>query len=273
MKFSLLIAHYNNHIYFKDCLKSIINQTFSDFEIVILDDFSNQDSYNSICESIKNDSRFSIYRNDENKGVGYTKNKLIELAKGEICGFLDPDDALVPNAVEKSLDMHSKFKDCSSTYSKMMMCNENLNPMYLFKRTSKIINQDPLFVNIDTSVAHFFSFKKSKIIDFSPYIDYTLRAAVDQDLYLKLYEKGNFIYINEPLYNYRLHSEGVSQSSNKNNAKSEFKKVIRNTLERRNVIQLNGKDVNMLSDDELYSSLVTRENSISMKFKKLLCRF
>ena len=108
MKFSILIAHYNNDLFFKDCYNSIINQSYQDFEVIIVDDYSEVTSIKEVKNLIKNDIRFKFFQNSSNKGVGYTKNKCIEFASGDICGFVDPDDALRNDAVEKMVEFFKK---------------------------------------------------------------------------------------------------------------------------------------------------------------------
>ena len=66
MKFSILIAHYNNFEYFKDCYQSIISQTYQNFEVIILDDCSTDDSYEKVKNLVKDDHKFKIFKNDEN---------------------------------------------------------------------------------------------------------------------------------------------------------------------------------------------------------------
>lgn len=88
-KISILIANYNNGHFFKDCYDSLINQTLQEFEVVVLDDCSSDDSFEVIQNIIKKDDRFKLFKNDTNRKVGFTKRKLVELANSEICGFLD----------------------------------------------------------------------------------------------------------------------------------------------------------------------------------------
>ena len=66
-------------------------------EVYVLDDCSTDNSVDVILDMIKDDSRFMFCKNTTNKGCGFTKAKCIELAKGDICGFLDGDDALTAN--------------------------------------------------------------------------------------------------------------------------------------------------------------------------------
>lgn len=86
--FSVLIANYNNKQYLEECFISLQNQSYQKFEVIILDDQSTDDSISLIHKLVGDDNRFLIYVNDVNKGVGYTKNKLVSLANGEICGFV-----------------------------------------------------------------------------------------------------------------------------------------------------------------------------------------
>ena len=158
MKFSVLIAHYNNAEYFMQCYESLKKQTFQDFEIIVVDDCSTDGSFETIQEQCQNYSRIKFFQNPENKGVGFTKRRCVEEASGEICGFVDPDDALTEDAIEISVKAHDN--KCVAAYSQLYFCDENLNVQKVFKNTKKIKNNNPLFFNIQFEVAHFFSFTK-----------------------------------------------------------------------------------------------------------------
>ena len=138
MKFSVLIAHYNNAEYFMQCYESLKKQTFQDFEIIVVDDCSTDDSFEKIQNYCNGDSRVKFFQNSENKGVGFTKKRCVEEASGEICGFVDPDDALTENAIEISVKAYNE--NYIATYSQFYLCDENLNIQNIFKRTKKIKN-------------------------------------------------------------------------------------------------------------------------------------
>ena len=76
--------------------------------------------------SIAKDERIHVYFNDVNKGCGYTKARCIDLANGEFCGFLDPDDLLMPEAIEKTIEILCKDSSVSLVSSKMFMADKNL---------------------------------------------------------------------------------------------------------------------------------------------------
>lgn len=265
MKFSILIAHYNNAHFFKQCYESLKNQTFHDFEIIVVDDCSTDGSLEEIEEFTKNDQRVKIFKNQENKGVGYTKKRCVELAEGEICGFVDPDDALMPDALETNIEVYNK-KNIVAAYSQFYLCDEELNIKKTFRNSTEIKNKNVFFFNVNFEVAHFFTFKKEKYLE-TDGINAELSSAVDQDLYLKLYEKGDFYFINRPLYLYRLHEKGVSQEkSKKEKLNSNWNKVLRNTLERRRIVRLYGKNVSEIESLQHY--ILKKQNTLFKRFIK-----
>lgn len=107
---SLIIPLYNAEKYIRRCLDSAMQQTFSDMEIIVVNDGS-EDSSLEICrEYEKLDSRFCII-DKENTGVSDSRNRAIDLAKGEYLQFLDSDDWLAPDATE-SLVYAAKKHNC-----------------------------------------------------------------------------------------------------------------------------------------------------------------
>lgn len=266
IKFSVLIANYNNGRYFKECYDSIIAQSFTNWEVIIVDDTSTDDSVKIIREIIEGDNRFRLYENASNKGCGFTKGKCMEYAEGEICGYLDPDDALYPNALERSVEEYENNPEIVATYSRMMMCNENLISDHTFSKTKQIYN-DEYFFNCPVQFAHFFTFKKEIYLKTSG-IDPELKSAVDQDLYLKILDHGNPTFINEDLYKYRLHSNGISQFKSKKKAKESFAKVIFNSIKRRGIKIINNKKVpEKYSNQEEIYSLLEYQTKIAYRLK------
>lgn len=271
IKFSILIANYNNGKYFKECYDSIMAQEYENWEAVILDDASTDDSVNVIKNIIGDDSRFRVLENAENSGVGITKSKLIELAEGDICGFVDPDDAITPTAISSSIECFQK-KEVVLTYSIFMSCDENLQPFSPFG-TRQVKNNDRCFFNYPIQIAHFVCFDR-KIYLQTEKMNTAMKISEDQDLYLKMYEKGKVKFINEVNYLYRLHSGGISQNDNKPKSYEYFAKVIFNAMKRRNLKKINGKKVpdQYTSSEEIYA-LLEYQHSISYRIKKKISIF
>lgn len=240
-KFSILIANYNNGQFFRACYESIITQTFTNWEVIIVDDCSTDDSAALIKDIIQSDSRFKLYKNETNKGCGFTKRKCVEYAGGELCGFLDPDDALSPIALEKSVAAYESLPGIVATYSQMTMCDENLVAVKMFSQIKRIYNT-PYFFNCPIQISHFFTFRKETYFK-TEGINPELKSAVDQDLYLKILEHGNPEFIQENLYLYRLHAKGISQFKSKEGARNHFAKVIYAAMKRRGLTMINAMEI------------------------------
>ena len=264
--FSILIAHYNNFEYFKQCYDSLKKQTYQDFEIIVVDDCSTDDSFEKIQNYCNGDSRVKFFQNSENKGVGFTKKRCVEEASGEICGFVDPDDALTEDAIELSVKAHNN--DCIATYSQFYLCDENLKIKKIFKKTTKVKNNNPLFFNIHFEVAHFFTFKKEAYLR-TEGINPNYKVAEDIDYILKLYEIGSFQFIKKPLYLYRIHKTGLSHDETKIKIKNEtWHNVILNATKRRNIKKLYGKEVDSIK--HLPKFIFQKENTLLKKIKRKL---
>lgn len=209
VKFSILIANYNNGRFFKDCYDSIVSQEYKDFEVVIVDDASTDHSVKEIESLIKNDPRFIFSKNETNKGCGYTKARCAQLAQGEICAFVDPDDALEPMALQTMIRVFGSNKNVSLVYSKYRRYNDTLKELISEHQLRPVNAKDPLFFNLAGVISHFAAFSKKAYQETGGIDPYMLRA-VDQDLYLKLCETGEVIVVDEFLYKYRVHQAGIS---------------------------------------------------------------
>lgn len=96
-KISIVIPIYNGEKYIKTALISIQRQSFRDIQIIMVDDFSEDNSVNIIKELMKDDPRIDLYLNEENKGIFYSKTKGVMHAKGKYVMILDEDDMYIQN--------------------------------------------------------------------------------------------------------------------------------------------------------------------------------
>lgn len=122
IKVSLIISVFNGEKYLRECLDSVIRQTLKEIEVICLNDGSTDKSKEILAEYSK-DSRFKII-NQENIGLGASRNKGMELAKGEYIAFLDADDWLVDNALETAYN-EAKNKNTDITMFQMINYKEN----------------------------------------------------------------------------------------------------------------------------------------------------
>ena len=105
---SLIIPVYNAEKYLRRCLTSAMEQTFKDMEILVVNDGSTDESLQICREYAQMDSRFHII-NKENTGVSDSRNRAIQIAKGDYLQFMDSDDWLTPDATETLVYAAQKF--------------------------------------------------------------------------------------------------------------------------------------------------------------------
>lgn len=231
--FSILIAQYNNGQYFEDCYKSIMAQTYQNWEVIIVDDCSTDDSVKIMKKIIGEDSRYKIEVLPENRGCGFTKRRLAELANGEICAFLDPDDAITAEAIAVMIAEHAKHPEAAAIYSKPYFCDKNLT-IQQERKSQQVENGHSLFFDFDGYIFALMSYKKS-FYDKTVGINSYLQRAVDKDLVLKLYEVGPCILLDKALYKYRIHNSGISNTRYTDKAYFWYWVAIIDAAKRRNI--------------------------------------
>ncbi|MBB4823649.1 glycosyltransferase involved in cell wall biosynthesis [Sporosarcina luteola] len=104
-KLSVLTTIFNGEKYLKDMFESVFSQTFSDFEWIIVDDGSTDNTWKKLKKYQKFDERIRLYKLDTNKGVGYANRFALSLAQGEYIAKVDVDDISKPKRFEKQVDV------------------------------------------------------------------------------------------------------------------------------------------------------------------------
>jgi len=101
---SVIMPVYNAEAYLHEAIESILNQTFADFEFIIIDDCSTDESYEIIKKYAKLDRRIVVLRNYENLKLSKTLNKAIKISKGKYVARMDADDISMPDRLKKQFD-------------------------------------------------------------------------------------------------------------------------------------------------------------------------
>ena len=123
VKFSVIIPVYNSEKYLKECLDSLVNQTFKDFEIICINDGSTDNSKKLLEEYANKDDRINVY-SQENQGVGAARNYGMTLAKGKYINFLDSDDILSANALKSAYEFLEKHAEIDVVSIPIFFFNE-----------------------------------------------------------------------------------------------------------------------------------------------------
>ena len=105
---SIIVPVYNVEKWIEDCLQSIEEQSFGDFEMICLDDCSTDGSWSIVERYASLDPRIKLYRNDRNRGLSYTRNRGMSLASGKYILFVDSDDMIVSDTLDVVFDRAEK---------------------------------------------------------------------------------------------------------------------------------------------------------------------
>lgn len=205
VRMTVMMANYNNSAYIKEAIESVINQTFSSWELLIVDDKSKDDSLN-IIEKFTSDNRIKLFKNNKNKGYIYSLKKLIKLSSSDVLCILDSDDALMPEALETMFEAHKHNQQYGFIYSNYMICDEYMHAKHIGncgKIPEGISN-----ITCDC-VSHFRTYKKSAYLKTDGY-DESILYAEDKDITFKLEEVTKLLFVDEILYKYRVVSNSQS---------------------------------------------------------------
>jgi len=206
---SVIIPVFNRENEFKRALTSVINQTYQNFEIIIIDDCSNNNIYNIIKGF--NDKRIKFFKNKENKGVSYSRNTGIKNSQYDIICFLDSDDEW--------------FKDKLKLQINFLIKNKNLNVVHaeeLWIRNFKRVNQgkrhkksggDIFIRSLELCLMSPSSIMlKKNIFERYGYFNEKLPVCEDYDMWLKISAFESVGFIEKPLiYKYGGHSGQLSR--------------------------------------------------------------
>lgn len=198
--FSVLIANYNNGSYLLESIESVRKQSYSHWEIIIVDDGSTDNSQDIYRQLLK-DKRIHIYYNQQNKGCSYTKHQCVIHSQGVFCGFLDPDDVLLPNALSVTVNALLNDSNIVLTFSRHYVCDEKLNRV-ADSRLLRLKDGESYFEHHDYQAEVFAGFRKKAYCEMGG-LDTTIKRGVDADLYFRLEERGRIKIINEFTYLYR----------------------------------------------------------------------
>ena len=205
-KISVLIPTYNTREeYLREAIESVLRQTFADFEFIILDDCSPDPNVEKVVKSYA-DSRIRFYKNEQNIGISKTRNKLIELARGEYLAVMDHDDVSLPERFEKEaayLDTHPDVGLVSCKAEKFPRGGLTKNP-----ENDKDIK---LAMMRSCPITHSACMiRKSVLVDDNIRYEEEFSPSEDYALYVRLMKVTKFHNLPEVLFRYRWHVDNTS---------------------------------------------------------------
>ncbi len=209
-KISVLMPVYNTcESYLREAIESILAQSFTDYEFLILDDASPDKNVEKIIKSYK-DKRISYHRNPENMGISASRNKLLGMAKGEYLAIFDHDDISFPERLQKQAEYLDKHPDTGVVGNWHLTLEKKKTKIKKLPVTDSEIRRELL---LNCCMPHSSSMlRKSVLVDNGIHYEDEYTPAEDYALWCRLISKTKFANIPEILFSYRNYGGNTSNS-------------------------------------------------------------
>lgn len=211
-KISVILPVYNGEDYLRYALDSILDQTYKDFELILVNDGSTDKTRTIVDEYAKKDDRV-VPIHQKNIGLVATLNKAISLSKGKYIARMDADDISLPRRFAEQISLLEANKNsvlCGSCFDVINEFNEFIRlgvaPAFDedLKRSMRLYNP----------IAHgSVMFKREAFLKTDGYSS-TVGPTEDYDLWMKLSELGEFVFSEKSLFRWRVNPEGITHSAN-----------------------------------------------------------
>lgn len=209
---SVIIPMYNAERFIEKTIKSVLNQTYKNSEIIVVDDKSTDGSAQIVQKLAQQYSQIVYIRFDENRGVAEARNVAIEMAKGRYISFLDSDDLWHSEKIEKQIHL-LKEKDGSFAYTAIQMIDEQDRLLKDKRKVKKVVDYRYLLKNTIISTS-------SVLLDIEKLGKFKMpdrRRGQDYATWLMLLRRGIVAYgIDEPLVQYRRVQNSLSSKKARN---------------------------------------------------------
>ena len=204
---SIITPSYNSKRFIKETIDSVLAQTYQDWEMIIVDDKSQDNSVEYIKNLIKDDHRIKLIELSENVGAAMARNKALEVVRGKYIAFLDSDDIWLPKKLEIQINFMQK-KECPISFTSYQIIDENSNETNHIINTVESLNLKQYLKN--TIIGFSTSMIDRELIkDEIKFLNIRIRQ--DTNLWITLLKQGYKAYgINEVLVKYRVHSNSIS---------------------------------------------------------------
>lgn len=207
---SVIMANYKTKIeYLQEAINSILSQTYKNFELLIIDDCSQDNSVDYI-KSI-NDDRIKLFINEKNSGPAVTRNRGLEEARGKYIAIMDSDDIALPTRFERQVEFMENNPDvfvCGTWFEKFGIENTIREPVitnHEMYRCQLLFSDTPITLCSPSAMI-----RKSMLDDNGIKYDETLLKTEDYGLWVDCSKHGKFYILKEVLLKYRTHTTQTS---------------------------------------------------------------
>lgn len=213
-KVSVIIPTYNREQKIQYAIRSVLRQAYQNFEIIIVDDGSTDNTEQLIEDLQKKDSRVKYLKQENSGGTSKPRNLGISKSRGKYLAFLDSDDEWMETKLEKQLEL---FRNSDDPNLGFVACNA----IIINKREESKIYSLPKYKNyfkefltrtIITSCSSVVI--KKSVINKVGGFDENLKTGVDWEMWIRISKSFNFNFVDEPLIKYYVHKNNISSPSN-----------------------------------------------------------
>ena len=203
---SIIMSVYNEEKTLTKCINSVLNQSFKDFEFIIIDDCSNDNSLDIIKDHAEKDDRIKIINNENNIGLTKSLNKGIEKAKGKYIGRIDADDWWELNKLEIQMKFIESNPDYGVVGTNVIRHNEYTGEIKIEKKPE---NDEDIKKAIlkGAPLAHSSIVLKKSLLDIYGAYDEQVKYGQDYELYFRLMNCTKFYNIQKLLYHKATHGK------------------------------------------------------------------
>ncbi len=239
IKFSIITTSYNYSDYIKETIESVLNQTYKNWEMIVVDDGSSDNSIEIIESYCKKDERIKLFTHENhiNKGLKETLKLAISKAQNDWLIILESDDKILPNYIEKKLEIIKQHPEVNFIFNDVNLfgCENRIREYdQYFKSTKQILLNNPYpnklfpyFKKINL-IPTFSSVAIKKDLFNNVDFDSPIKAILDYYLWIQIAKNANIYYLDEKLTDWRMHQSYITNSkvNNKDRAFFNYKKRV-----------------------------------------------
>ncbi len=212
---SIIMPSWNTGEFITESIQSVLNQTYTNWELIIIDDCSSDDT-DQIIESF-NDERIKYLKNEKNCGAALTRNRGLREARGEWIAFLDSDDLWSSDKLEKQIEFMKK-NDIYFSYHEYEKIDEESRPLNIYVSGPTIVTKRKMYnYGYPGCLTFMYSAKKMGLVQIKD-----IKKNNDYAILLKLCKKADCYLLRENLAQYRIRKKSISHDKLVKKLKSHY---------------------------------------------------
>lgn len=212
---SVIMPSWNTGRFIAQSIESVINQTYENWELIIVDDCST-DNTEEVVKGF-NDSRIKYFKNEKNSGAALTRNRALRQAQGEWIAFLDSDDLWAPEKLEKMLRFMTE-NNYAFAYHEYVKIDENSKPLNIYVSGPKRVTERKMYnYGYPGCLTFMYSAKELGLIQIKD-----IKKNNDYAILLQLCKKTDCYLLEENLAQYRIRKKSISHDKFSKKFKSHY---------------------------------------------------